>query len=436
VKPFEERAPELDGELVNIEARIRGRLAKLGVMYRPTSGRPAFPFDPIPRVLGGDEWRRLETGIAQRARALGAFVADVYGKRRIVAAGVVPARVIDTAEHYEPSMRHVAPPGGQWVGIAGLDLVRAPDGDFRVLEDNLLTPSGFGYAAAAREAIVSVLDPPPEAAPYGYGDLPHLLAGTLCAAAPQAREPYLVVLTDGPENPAYWEHEWAALAIGVPIVVPGDLHLDGDRLMHGAHAVDAVYRRSNDDMLGTAVGRLLEPPVRAGTLGVVNAFGCGVGDDKLAHAYVEEMIRFYLGEEPALRSVPTLDLGRPDHLERALDTFADLVVKPRAGQGGIGVVVCPHAEAADIEELRDRVRNSPQEWVAQPFVELSLHATVVDGTIGHRHVDLRPFVFMQGTDKAQVLTGGLTRFAMDEGAVVVNTTQNGGGFKDTWVLDR
>jgi carboxylate-amine ligase len=221
----------------------------------------------------------------------------------------------------------------------------------------------------------------------------------------------------------------------VPIVLPGELHLDGDRLMHGVNAVDAVYRRSNDDMLDTEVGRLLEPAIRAGTLGVVNAFGCGVGDDKLAHAYVEDMIRFYLGEEPELRSVPTFDFGRPEHLERALDTFADLVVKPRAGQGGNGVVVCPHAEASEVEELRDRVRSAPEEWVAQPFVEFSLHATVVEGTIGRRHVDLRPFVFMQGTNEARVLTGGLTRFAMDEGAVIVNTSQNG-GFKDTWVLDR
>jgi uncharacterized circularly permuted ATP-grasp superfamily protein len=347
----------------------------------------------------------------------------------------VPARVIDTAEHYEPRMRGVTPPASQWVGIAGLDLVRTPEGEFRVLEDNLMTPSGFGYAAGARDAVLSALDPPPELAPHDYHELPLLLADTLRAAAPREREPYLIVLTDSPDNPAFWEHEWAAGAIGVPLVLPGDVRLDGDRLMHGEHAVDAVYRRANADTLDTDVGRLLEPAVRAGTLGVVNAFGCGVGDDKLAHAYVEDMIRFYLGEEPVLRSVPTLDLGRPEHLERALDTFADLVVKPRAGQGGKGVVICPHADAGDVEELRDRVRNSPADWVAQPFVELSWHPTLVDGALGRRHVDLRPFVFMQGADRARVLTGGLTRFAIDEGAVVVNTTQNG-GFKDTWVLDR
>jgi len=435
VKPFDELAPELDGQLEGLDARARGRLARLGVLFRTTSGRTAFPLDPIPRVIALADWEPLAAGAGQRARALNAFVADAYGDRRIVTEGVMPARVIETAEHYEPRLQGVEPAGGQWVGIAGLDLVRAPDGEFHVLEDNLMTPSGFAYAAAAREAVVAALDPPPELAPLGYGELPLLLAGTFRAAAARDREPYLIVLTDSVENPAYWEHEWTAATLGVPLVLPSDLRLDGDRLMHGSHGVDGVYRRANDDTLDTDVGRLLAPAVLAGTLGVVNAFGCGVADDKLAHAYVEEMVRFYLGEEPALRSVPTLDLGRPEQLERALDTFADLVVKPRAGHGGIGVVICPHADAADVAEARDRVRDSPADWVAQPFVQLSWHPTLVDGGLANRHVDLRPFVFMQGPDEARVLTGGLTRFAMDEGAVVVNTTQNG-GFKDTWVVDR
>jgi uncharacterized circularly permuted ATP-grasp superfamily protein len=165
----------------------------------------------------------------------------------------------------------------------------------------------------------------------------------------------------------------------------------------------------------------------------VNAFGCGVGDDKLAHAYVEDMVRFYLGQEPTVRSVPTLDLCRPEHLERALDTFDELVIKPRAGHGGFGVMICPHAERADVEEMRETVKGSPQEWVAQPFVELSQHPTLIEGEITPRHVDLRPFVFMQGPDDARVLPGGLTRYAIDEGAMVVNSTQHG-GFKDTWVM--
>ena len=204
-------------------------------------------------------------------------------------------------------------------------------------------------------------------------------------------------------------------------------------MLHGEHAVDAVYRRTNADVLDTDVGRLLGPAVRAGTVGVVNAFGCGVGDDKLTHAYVEDMVRFYLGEEPQLRSVPTLDLARPEDLERALDTFAELVIKPRGGSGGTGVMICPHAEPADVDAARERVRASPQEWVAQPFVELSTHPTLVDGALSPRHVDLRPFVFMHGPEHPRVLPGGLTRFAVDEGAMVVNSSQNG-GFKDTWVL--
>ena len=429
--PFEEAAPALNGNLPDLEAGVRARLARLGVLYRETSGRPAFPLDPIPRVIAADDWAHVERGLAQRVRALNAFVADAYGARRIVAEGVMPERVIDTAEHYEPQMRGVEPPGGQWVGIAGLDLVRDSDGAFLVIEDNLMTPSGFGYAAAARAAILPAF----EEVPHSCAELPMLLAGALRSAAPVDREPYLVVFTDTPENPAYWEHAWAAEALGVPIVLPEDLRLEGDRLMHGAHAVDAVYRRSNAATLDTDEGRLLGPAVLAGTLGVVNAYGCGVGDDKLAHAYVEDMVRFYLGEEPLLRSVPTYDLGRPEALERALDELERLVIKPRAGQGGNGVVVGPHADRSEIEAARDQVRDAPQDWVAQRYVELSQHPTLIDGVLVPRHVDLRPFVFMQGPDDAQVLAGGLTRVALDEGDVIVNTSRNG-GFKDTWVLDR
>jgi uncharacterized circularly permuted ATP-grasp superfamily protein len=436
-EPYEEAvaAVALEADLDALGARVRARLTRLGVLFRPTSGRPAFPLDPMPRVISAEEWERLKVGLAQRVKALNAFVADAYGQRRIVKAGVIPARVIRTSAHYERAMRGVEPPGGVWVGVAGLDLARGADGEFRVLEDNLTTPSGFAYAKAARDAILPELDPPADATPRDHGELPLLLAGALRAAAAADREPYLVVLTDSPDNPAYWEHKSAADMLGVPLVEPGDLRLDGDRLRHGAHAVDAVYRRSNADTLGSDVGRLLGPAAQAGTLGVVNAFGCGVGDDKLTHAYVEDIVRFFLGEEPALRSVETLDLGRSDHFERALDTFGELVVKPRAGSGGRDVTICPHAEPADVSALRDRVRASPQEWVAQPFMELSQHPTVVDGALAPRHVDLRPFVFMHGRDHPRVMPGGLTRYAIDEGAMVVNTSQNG-GFKDTWVLAR
>lgn len=435
--PYDETvAPvALEADLEALSGGVRARLARIGVLFRTGSGRTAFPLDPMPRVIAAEEWEHLKVGLAQRVKALNAFVADAYGPRRIVKAGVIPARVIKTAANYEPAMRHVQPPGGQWIGVAGLDLVRDASGEFLVLEDNLMTPSGFAYAMAARDALLPALDPPPDAAPRDHGELPRLLAGALTSASPVHDSPYLVVLTDSPENPAYWEHERAAELLGVPLVVAADLHLDGDRLRHGQHGVDVVYRRSNADTLDSDVGRLLGPAVEAGTLGVINAFGCGVGDDKLTHAYVEDMVRFYLGEEPRVRSVETLDLARPDHLARALDTFSDLVVKPRAGSGGRGIMVCPHADPGDVAQMRDRVRAEPRDWVAQPFVELSRHPTVVDGTLSPRHVDLRPFVFMHGPDHPRVLPGGLTRFALGEGAMIVNTSQDG-GFKDTWVLGR
>jgi uncharacterized circularly permuted ATP-grasp superfamily protein len=414
-----------------LQAAVRDRLEQAGVLFVAEDGGSA-PLDPVPRVLTAEEWQDVKVGLAQRVKALNAFVADAYGARSIVKAGIVPARVIETAEHHEPAMQGVTPPGGQWIGIAGLDVVRDAEGEFRVLEDNLMTPSGYAYAVAARDAVLSELEPPEADRPRPFDELPDLLGGALHAAAPEPGGA-VVVLTDGPENGAYWEHAWAANALGLPLVEPGDLRVEGDVLYHGARDVAVVYRRTNADMLASPVGALLDRPLRAGTLGVINAFGTGVGDDKLTHAYVEDIVRYYLGEEPAIRSVPTYDLARPDHLEQALDIFADLVVKPRAGYGGIGVMICPHAEPADVEAMRERVRESPRDWVAQPLVHLSTHPTLIDGRLSPRHVDLRPFVFMHGADHPRVLPGGLTRFAVDEGALVVNSTQNG-GFKDTWVL--
>jgi uncharacterized circularly permuted ATP-grasp superfamily protein len=409
-EPYDEAvAPvALATDLEALADGVRRRIDGLGV--------PGFPLDPMPRVIAAEDWQHLKVGLAQRVKALNAFVADAYGPREMVKAGVIPARVIKTATHYEPAMRGVQPPGGQWIGIAGLDLVRDAGGEFLVLEDNLMTPSGFAYAKAARDALLPGLDPPASAAPRSHAELPRLLAGALGSASPAGDAPNVVVLTDS----ADWEHRQAAELLGVPLLEPGDLRVDGEHLRHGDHTVDVVYRRSSADTLGSEIGRLLAPAVQAGTLGVVNAFGCGVGDDKLSHAYVEDMVRFYLGEEPRLRSVPTLDLARSAHLERALDTFGDLVIKPRAGSG---VMVCPHAEPDDVARMRDRVRASPREWVAQPFVTLSRHPTLIDGTLSPRDVELRPFVFMHGADNPRVLPGGLTRFAP-------------GGFKDTWVLGR
>ena len=303
--------------------------------------------------------------------------------------------MIDTAEHYEPrhARRRAA---GRRSGSAspGSTSCAHADGEFRVLEDNLMTPSGFAYAAAAARG-----GPAPRSSRRPARRRAARRAAARCsprtlrAAAAAGREPYLVVLTDGPDNSAHWEHAWAARAARRaagrrPATWPAATGCSTAR--SPSTRVPAHQRRPARHRRRPAAA----PAVRAGTLGVVNAFGCGVGDDKLTHAYVEEMVRFYLGEEPLLRSVPTLDLARPDHLERALDTFAELVIKPRAGHGGIGVMICPHAEPPTSTRARDACAPRRTEWVAQPFVELSTHPTLVDGALAPRHVDLRPFVFL------------------------------------------
>jgi carboxylate-amine ligase len=425
--------PLLGRDLGALASGVRDALAQGGVSFRSAGGDAEFLMCPVPRVIGAAEWAALEAGLAQRVRALDAFVADAYGPRRAVAEGVIPERVIDTAEGYEPAMYGVRPPGGKWVGIAGLDLVRDASGEMLVLEDNLCTPSGFAYAVEARRVLLSHLDVPPELVPRPIDGVIDLLRETLRTAAPEVENPYTVVLTDGPDNSAAYEHAWAAEQLGIPLVEPEDLELRGDVLRHDGRRVDVLYRRTNADTVDTDVGRLLIAPVRAGTLGLVNAFGTGVADDKLVHAYVEDLVRFHLGEEPLLRSVPTFDLCAPGQLERALDELDALVVKPRRGYGGIGVVVCAHAERDDVERLRGELRERPGDFIAQPRVEISLHPTVIDGALQPRHVDLRPFVFMRGPDDAAVMPGGLTRVAFGEGAMVVNSTQNGGA-KDTWVL--
>jgi carboxylate-amine ligase len=412
-------------DLQALAGTVDEQVAGEGVCFHSAVGDEAFLIDPVPRVIDAGEWEAIEAGLRQRARALNAFVADVYADRRIVDAGVVPERVIDTAEYHEPAMNGVRPPGDIWIGIAGLDLVRDAKGHFQVLEDNVRTPSGYSYAAAARRALSAQLDVPPADAPRPLDDLPALLAFALEAAAPTPGRSRIALLTDGPDNAAYYEHEWAAEAIGVPLVEPEELAARDD--------IDIVYRRTNADRLDTPVGRMLLDPVRNGQIAVVNAFGTGVADDKLTHAYVEDMIRFYLDEEPLLPSVETFDLGRPEILERAMDVFGELVVKPRGGYGGEGVAILPHAEPWDVDAVREAVLAAPTAYVAQRMVMLSSHPTVVDGKLASRHVDLRPYVFLGRDGEARVAPGGLTRVALDEGALVVNSSQNGGA-KDTWVL--
>jgi uncharacterized circularly permuted ATP-grasp superfamily protein len=421
-----------------LEVAVNKTLLDAGVGFKSVQGDARFHVDPVPRVIAAQDWIAVKRGLAQRVRALNAFVADAYGERRIVAEGVVPDYVISSAEYYEPQLRGIEPPSGSWIGIAGLDVVRDRDGEWLVLEDNLRTPSGFAYLHAARIALQRHLDVPPTALPRPLDGEIDLLADALHAATPPGfgghHAPQAVVLTDGPSNSAYWEHDWLARKLGIPLVETADIGLRRGRLWYRAeYPIDVVYRRTDVDRVDSPLGRLLLEPLRDGKLGLINQFGTGVADDKLTHAYADDIIRFYLGEEPVLRSVPTYDLAQPEQFAQAMEEFDQLVLKPRAGHGGVGVLIAPHASPEDVSAVRKQVEASPGDWIAQRMVMLSTHPTVSNGGLSPRHIDLRPFVFMGQGGVPRVLPGGLTRVARDEGALVVNSSQNGGA-KDTWVL--
>jgi uncharacterized circularly permuted ATP-grasp superfamily protein len=404
----------------------------------------AFVVDPVPRVIERDDWDALAAGLAQRANALDRFVADVYGERLIVAAGRVPWSTIESAEFFESRMTELPPVSGRWITIAGLDLVCDGDGPFVVLEDNVRTPSGIAYAVAAREALSAHLSVPEGVRVRSLEPAYEWLGAALRAAAsPEAGDhPSVVVLTDGPSNSAYYEHGAIARRLGLPLVRLGDLRVQAGRLFartdDGLVPVDVVYRRTDEDRLfdeagaPTALAEVLLGPLEAQTLGCVNAFGTGVADDKLVHCYVEEMVRFYLAEEPLLASVPTHDPSQPGVLEMTLERIEELVVKPRSGHGGIGVVVGPRADRQALADVSRELGAAPERFIVQETVDLSREPTVCGDQLEPRHVDLRPFTFAVG-ERIEVFPGGLTRVALERGSLVVNSSQRGGA-KDTWVL--
>lgn len=433
----------LDGvDLTALANAVQSEIDAAGVCFQSAEGGAQFQVDPVPRIVETDDWTFLMAGLAQRVQALIAFVADVYGERAIVDAGVVPERVVDSADYVEPDMLGV--PISSATYVAGLDVVRNAAGEFRVLEDNLRTPSGIAYAVALRRALDAHLpfEPPPSR--LDPDPVFEMLGEALRASAPAAvDEPTVVLLSDGPSNSAWYEHGVLTERLGIPLVTPADLSVRGGRLRArldgGQHDVHVVYRRTDEDRLRdergapTWLAELMLEPLQAGNLSVVNPFGSGVADDKLVHAYVEDMVRFYCGEEPLIQSVRTYDLGRPEVLEQVLERLDDLVFKPRSGYGGEGVVVCPHATAEDRAAVRRDVERDPESFIAQELIDLSTHPTVCDGQLEPRHVDLRPFAIGSG-GSAAVAPVALTRVALDRGALVVNSSQNGGG-KDTWLLD-
>jgi uncharacterized circularly permuted ATP-grasp superfamily protein len=431
-------------DLRELSAAVARAASERGVSFGSAEGSQEFRIDPIPRLIDAAQWLELSAGVAQRVRALELFVRDVYGAQRIVADGVVPERAISGANHYEPLLAGM---GGQirsWITVAGLDVVRDSDGTFKVLEDNLRTPSGIAYAVATREVLAEHLSMPEGLSVQPLDDAFAALGEALRAAAPEeaGEDPVIVLLSDGERNSAFYEHATIARMLELPLVLAEQLSVRGGRLFarlpEGERAVDVVYRRTDEDRLcnddgePTHVAALLLEPVLAGTLACVNAFGTGVADDKLLHAYVEEIVRYYLAEEPLISSVPTYDPGQPEMLEMILDRIDELVIKPRSGHGGYGVVIAPHARAADVRKAAAELTEAPERFVVQEMVMLSRHPTVTDGRLEPRHVDLRPFAISSGED-VRVLPGGLTRVAFDADALVVNSSQNGGS-KDTWVL--
>ncbi len=400
-----------------------------------------FLLDPLPRLLEAGEWELITRAASQRASALDRFCADAYGAREIVAAGIVPERVITGAELYEPAMTGVPVAAGGWATVVGLDLVRGPEGDFLVLEDNARSPSGLSFALAARRAL-SLVDLPGE--PLGDpGEAFDALGQALRAAAPAAAgEPSVALFSEGEDSAASFEHALIAERLGIPIVTAGELERSGARLHSRIggerREIDVLYRRIDGERLSEHAGRptefgsLLTEPLQEGTLAVANAFGSGVADDKLTHAYVDEAIRFYLGEEPVIASVPTFDLGDPGQRAEALERLGELVVKPRSGLGGGGVLIGPLASAEERAAVRADIEADPGRFIAQETVSLSTHPSAVGDRLEPRRIDLRPYAISVGPE-VHVPRAALTRFAPAEGELIVNSSR-GGGAKDTWVL--
>ncbi len=417
-----------------------------GVTFSLSGKERPFPLDPVPRVISSAEWARLEAGIAQRVRALEMFLDDVYGEQAILSDGVIPRRLINSCEHFHRQAAGIRPPNGVRIHVAGIDLIRDEQGDFRVLEDNVRSPSGVSYVMENRRTMARVF--PDLFAAHrvrAVRDYPRHLLRALRRSAPSGvTEPTVVVLTPGVANSAYFEHSLLARQMGVELVEGRDLFCRDNvvymRTTDGETRVDVIYRRIDDEfldplqfrpdsMLGVAG---LVNAARAGNVVISSAIGNGVADDKLVYTYVPEIIRYYLGEDPLLDNVETLRCWLPEECAEVINRIDELVVKPVEGSGGYGIVFGPKATRAELDELADKIRANPRGWIAQPMVSLSTNPTLVGDSLEPRHVDLRPFAVNDG-ESIWVLPGGLTRVALTKGSLVVNSSQ-GGGSKDTWVL--
>ncbi|MDB5693040.1 MAG: circularly permuted type 2 ATP-grasp protein [Alphaproteobacteria bacterium] len=438
------------GELGRRQQAAEAAFRTLGVTFsvygEKDSAERIIPFDIIPRIFTAREWDKLSAGLEQRVRAINAFIADVYGERRIIADGVVPADIVLGNPQYCIPVAGARPPHGVYAHISGIDLVRTGAEEFVVLEDNVRTPSGVSYMIENREAMLRLC---PELfdrfAVQPVDNYPDLLRDTLYSVAPHgARAPVCVLLTPGHHNSAFYEHSFLADTMGIELVEGTDLEVDDDivwmRTIDGRVRVDVIYRRIDDDFLDPlifnprsmlGVAGLLAAYL-AGNVAIVNAPGNGIADDKAIYSYMPDIVRYYSGEEAQLPNVETWRCREPEALRYTLDNLETLVVKLVDGSGGYGMLIGPTAASAEIEQFRAALVAEPHRYIAQPTLALSTVPTLTEQGVSPRHVDFRPFV-LTGADHVCIVPGGLTRVALREGSLVVNSSQ-GGGTKDSIVL--
>jgi uncharacterized circularly permuted ATP-grasp superfamily protein len=414
----------------------------------PEATERLIPFDVIPRIIAANEWEIVRRGLEQRVKAINAYVKDVYGRREILRAQVVPEDLVFQNPVFRPEMNGQKVPHDIYVHVAGIDIVRVDSETFYVLEDNVRTPSGVSYMLENREIMLRLF--PELFSRYRIAPVenyPDELLATLKSIAPPTApsEPNVVLLTPGVYNSAYYEHSFLADKLGVELVEGRDLVIKDDvvsmRTTEGLKRVDVIYRRIDDDFLDPLVFRPdsalgvpgLMSAYQAGNVTLANAVGTGIADDKAVYSYMPQIIKFYLGEEPVLKNVPTWRCREREHLAYVLDHLEELVVKEVHGSGGYGMLIGPKEDKTTIAAFRAKLKSDPKNFIAQPTLALSTCPTCVEEGIAPRHVDLRPFV-LAGRDRIRIVPGGLTRVALKRGSLVVNSSQ-GGGTKDTWVLD-
>lgn len=441
---------QVEGSLERKSAEAELLFRRLGItfaVYGEAAGAErVIPFDVVPRIFGAKEWARLEAGLKQRVRALNAFLHDIYHDQEIIKAGIIPAAQVLDNVLFRPEMRGIDLPNQIYAQIAGIDLVRVAENDFYVLEDNLRTPSGVSYMLENRKTMMRLF--PELFASHAIAPVDHypqMLLDTLRESAPSnVQNPVIVVMTPGAYNSAYFEHAFLASQMGVELVEGQDLFVHEQKVyMHtteGPQQVHVIYRRVDDDFIDPLAFRadstlgvpgLLEA-YRCGNVALANAVGTGVADDKATYLYVPQMVEFYLGEKSILSNVPTWRLSEAEDLKYVLAHLPELVVKEVQGSGGYGMLVGPTSTPDEISAYRERIKASPASFIAQPTLALSACPTLVEAGIAPRHVDLRPFV-LSGKE-IRLAPGGLTRVALAEGSLVVNSSQ-GGGTKDTWILE-